>query len=325
MFRSNIIRLLPILVIVFLSACGVPAASQSTTVSVTENSAGTQSSEAQATTRLIKHAMGETEVPLNPQRVVVLDSGELDSVLALGVKPVGAVTAFADGEFQAYLGDKTEGIQKVGTISEPNLEAIIALQPDLILSSKLRHEEIYNQLAQIAPTVFAERVGVVWKENFRLHAEALGKTAEADRIEAAYRERIAQLQQRLEQPDQISVSVVRFLEGQVRQYQRGSFIGTILTDVGVARPEQQSKTDETWTELNRELIPDVDADVMFVTTFGLADETPLQEFQSDPLWAQLNVVQQDRVYTVSDDHWMLGLGYLAADRVLDDLETHLAQ
>jgi len=34
--------------------------------------------------RLVKHAMGETCVPMVPQRVVVLDTGELDSALALG-------------------------------------------------------------------------------------------------------------------------------------------------------------------------------------------------------------------------------------------------
>jgi iron complex transport system substrate-binding protein len=269
--------------------------------------------------------MGTTEVPADPQRVVVLDTGELDSVLALGVKPVGAVTAFVDGEFQEYLQDKTDGIQKVGTIAEPNLEAIVALEPDLIISNKTRHEDIYDQLRQIAPTVFAERVGVAWKDNFKLHAEALGKTAEAAQVEAAYRSRIADLQQQLGQPEQTSVSVVRFLADQVRQYQRGSFIGTILDDVGVARPEQQQNPNETWTEVNRELIPQLDADAMFVTSYGPTDKTPLQAFQSDQLWAQLDVVKNTRVHNVSDDHWMLGLGYLAANRVLDDLNTYLVE
>ena len=48
--------------------------------------------------RSVEHAMGVTEVPVDPQRVVVLDTGELDSALALGVVPVGAVSIFADGK-----------------------------------------------------------------------------------------------------------------------------------------------------------------------------------------------------------------------------------
>ncbi len=296
-----------------LVACGAPAAQPAA-----------PAASVPAATRLIRHAMGETNVPANPQRVVVLDTGELDSVLALGVKPVGAVEALPGMGFQAYFGDRTDGIALVGTIGEPNLEAIVALKPDLIISSKLRHEDIYAQLAQIAPTVFAERVGVVWKENFKLHAEALGRAEAARRVEVDYQARVEQLRQKLGNPGDTSVAVVRFLEGQVRQYQRGSFIGTILDDVGVARPASQQLTDETWTEVNRELIPQLDADIMFITHYGPAEKTPLNEFRSDPLWSQLQVVQQGRVHEVSDDHWMLGLGYLAADRVLDDLQQFLA-
>lgn len=298
--------------LLLLVACSVPEAPPQAPA------AGTS-----AATRLIRHAMGETNVPVHPQRVVVLDTGELDSVFALGMKPVGAVEALPGMGLQAYFGERADGIALVGTIGEPNLEAIVALKPDLIISSKLRHEDIYAQLAQIAPTVFAERVGVVWKENFKLHAEALGRTEEARRVEADYQARVEQLRQQLGDPGATSVAVVRFLEGQVRQYQRGSFIGTILDDVGVARPASQQLTDETWTEVNRELIPQLDADVMFVTHYGPAEKTPLREFRSDPLWSQLQVVQQGRVYDVADDHWMLGLGYLAAERVLDDLEQYL--
>jgi iron complex transport system substrate-binding protein len=125
--------------------------------------------------RTISHAMGSTKVPAAPRRVVVLDTGELDSAVALGVKPVGAVEAIAGAGFPEYLASQVEGVAKVGTIEQPNLEAIAALRPDLILSSKVRHEAIYDQLSRIAPTIFSEEVGVTWKENFALHAEALGK------------------------------------------------------------------------------------------------------------------------------------------------------
>ena len=60
------------------------------------------------TGRLIQHAMGETCVPKDIKRLVVLDTGELDSALALGVKPVGAVQAI--GGFPSYLKDRTDGI-----------------------------------------------------------------------------------------------------------------------------------------------------------------------------------------------------------------------
>lgn len=117
-------------------------------------------------TRIVEHAMGATEVPAEPQRVVVLDTGELDSATALDVAPVGGVTALPGLPILEYLQTAAASMEVVGTIEEPDLEAVAALEPDLILSSELRHEKIYDELSQIAPTVFTETVGVTWKENF---------------------------------------------------------------------------------------------------------------------------------------------------------------
>src|ERR671916_835185 len=108
---------------------------------------------ADAASRVVQHAMGSTEITGEPQRVVVLDTGELDSVLALGVTPVGAVRADATSGLQSYLADRAQDVTMVGTVTQPNLEAIAALQPDLILSSKLRHESLYDEFSKIAPTV----------------------------------------------------------------------------------------------------------------------------------------------------------------------------
>lgn len=339
--------LIALLIGILLVACGTPA----TTTTDQTGSSGTSATAAASTApetsaspqasatietatetssasgeRVVKHAMGETTVPANPQRVVVLDTGELDSALALGVKPVGAVSATQGGSFPSYLADQTEGITNVGTIQQPNLEAIIALKPDLILSSKLRHEAIYPQLSQIAPTVFTEAVGVVWKENLKLHAEALGKTAEAQKLMDDYTTRLDEFKAKLgDRLANTKVSTVRFLSGgKVRIYMKQSFIGTVLQDAGLPRPAAQDK-DVFAEEVSKERIPDMDGDVMFVTTFGPGDETALTTFQSDPLWSQLSVVKANQVYAVPDDYWMLGIGILAANRVVDDLFTHLAQ
>ena len=277
-------------------------------------------------TRSVEHAMGTTEVPLNPQRVVVLDIGELDAALALGVKPVGSVTVFDDGLFPAYLAGQTDGIKVVGTIGSPNLEKILALQPDLILSNKSRDEAIYPLLSEIAPTVFAEELGPVWKENFQLYAEALNKEAEGEAIIAAYDARLAELREAIGDPNSLEVSVLRFIEGgTTRIYHRGSFIGSILDDVGFARPASQQSEDEVWTEMSKELIPEIDADLIFYGIYGAVEDSPEADYLSDPLWAQLSAVQAERVYAVDDEYWFVGLGFNAANRVLDDLFTYLVE
>jgi iron complex transport system substrate-binding protein len=119
--------------------------------------------------RTIHHAMGDTTIEQQPVRVIVLDTGELDAMLQLGVRPVGAAE-YNDTGLPAYLLEQAQGIEVVGTTAEPDLEQIVALQPDLILSSKLRHEAIYDLLAAIAPTMLVDRPGVTFKQNFVLYA-----------------------------------------------------------------------------------------------------------------------------------------------------------
>lgn len=275
--------------------------------------------------RTVEHAMGETEIPARPERVVVLDTGELDSAVALGVIPVGAVRAPVEDGLLDYLAPTVEGsTELVGTIDEPNLEQITALDPDLILSSKLRHEELYDELSAIAPTVFTETVGVVWKENFTKHAEALGLEDRAAELLADYEERAAQLGSTLaaELGDLPTVSVVRFLPGETRLYQKATFIGTVLEDVGLPRPESQD-VDDFALVISEEQIDLADADVIFVTWYGPVADTTQPAFTSNPLWERLSAVQAGDVHEVPDDTWMLGIGVGAAGVVLGDLERLL--
>lgn len=100
--------------------------------------------------RTVAHALGDTVIGSKPERVVVLDSGELDDVLSLGVTPVGLASPESASGQPSYLADELDGITDVGTVNNLNLEAISALQPDLILGSKLRADTLYPQLSEIA-------------------------------------------------------------------------------------------------------------------------------------------------------------------------------
>jgi len=275
--------------------------------------------------RTVEHAMGKTEIKGTPGRIVVLDTGELDSAMSLGVTPVGSVEAVEGLGFPSYL-ENTDSIEYVGTIEEPNLEKIATLSPDLILSSKLRHEQIYDQLSRIAPTVFTETTGVTWKGNFAKHAEALNREAEAKKIMADYENRLRGFGQAMGgRLGETEVSVVRFLPGETRIYQKESFIGTVLEDAGVPRPPSQDVEKFAILNASSEFIPKMGGDMIFVTVYGPEDETTQQEITTDPLWSKLDAVRQDSVYEVSDDLWMLGIGPTAANGVVDDLETHLAE
>lgn len=272
--------------------------------------------------RLVEHAMGETCVPENVTRVVALETGEIDSAVALGVAPVGAGSWLAANDpWPAYLESELQETTYVGLSDEPNLEAIVALGPELILGSRLRHEALYEQLSRIAPTVLTESVGVVWKENLLLHGEALGKPAEARALLEDYETRTQNFREALGD-DRPEVSMVRFLPGEIRLYQRASFVGTVLEDAGLPRPPSQD-VDDFAANITEEGVPEIGGDIIFTTVYGPEDETAYSAVTEGPLWQNLDAVQAGNVHRVPEDHWMLGIGVGAAHRILDDLETYL--
>ncbi|WP_024793351.1 ABC transporter substrate-binding protein [Tomitella biformata] len=267
--------------------------------------------------RTILHAKGETVIEAKPIRVVVLDSGELDDVLSLGIVPVGIANPGASGAQPTYLADQLEGIPNVGTSAELNIEAIAALQPDLILGSKLRADGLYEQLSGVAPTVFSIRPGFPWKENFLLVADALGAEDQAQSVTDEYQAAVQSVQESLTGTP--TISMVRFRPNQIRLYGNKSFIGTILTDVGLPRPAIQD-IDELAAEVSAETINEADGDLLFYSSYGPPEGTAETAVTAGPLWGRLGAVESGNAHRVDDETWFLGLGPTGALLVLKDLK-----
>lgn len=281
------------------------------------NPAGEKAKETDLT-RSVKHAMGTTDVVHHPKRVVVLDNGALDNLLALKVKPIGAATVFEKAPFFSYLKDQPKGIKSIGTIDQPNLEAIASLKPDLILGTKEAHEGIYDQLSEIAPTVFTKDYGIDWKENFRLHAKAVNKEKEMDTQLDEFEKRSAQLKKQLkEKPEKTEISLLRPRTDHIRIYLRQSFSGKFVEDLGFSRPKPQQK-DEFELQATEENMETLDGDVILWFTRD-QDNLLEEKIMKSPLWKDLKAVKQDRVHHVSDETWLSGMGIQAANAMLDDL------
>lgn len=282
-------------------------------------------------THTVSTAMGDVKVPNAPKRVVVLDTAELDSALTLGVQPVGATHADVDSGFLNYLPkDQVSGIKDVGAMLTPNLESIAALKPDLILTSKVRHGDKYAELTKIAPTVMTESTGYPWKENFQVHADALGKKAEAKMVTDDYASHVADVTQALggkEKAAATEVGVVRFVEGaDIRIYGKQNYIATILADVGLGRPAITDKAKDGFSyDISPEKIDLADADVLFHSTYGDPKKSKETQTTGSGLWTNMSAVKNGRVFAVDDQLWIQGIGYTAADKVLGELLRDLTK
>jgi iron complex transport system substrate-binding protein len=270
--------------------------------------------------RTVTHALGKTKLEKKPERVVVLDSGELDDVLALGVTPVGMATTAGQNGVPSYLADRAKGSKTVGDVSNLNLEAIAALNPDLIVGSKLRANDLYPQLSKIAPTVFSIRPGFPWKENLLLVGASLGDETKATGLLNDYQKRANEVKAAVKGAPKISL--LRFHSTGIRLYGNLSFIGVILKDTGLARPAGQN-IDELAAQISKERIDEADGDWIFYSSYGAGPSADEKAVTSSGLWAGLGAVKAKRAIPVADEVWFLGLGPIGAMKVLDDLKKYL--
>lgn len=290
--------------------------SAGTSASAAGATAADPSSAAGSGTRAVEGARGTTEVPAAPQRVVVLEPVQLDTAVALGVVPVGAAVVSATAGVPAYLG-VGDRVEPVGTVSEPDLEAIAALAPDLVLGTEARHSELYDQLSQIAPTVFQESQTDPWQDSVRLVGEALGEPEAATAALAEYTDRCEQV--RTAHPtDGTTAQLVRPRdETTLSLYSPTSFAGSTIECVGLTIPEREW-AQGIQTDISPEQVSQAAADLVLVTAADPADPAAV------PAAITANAADFPRVVPVDTSWWISGVGPLGGQKVLDDLDRILS-
>jgi iron complex transport system substrate-binding protein len=316
-FRS-FLSFISILMIFILAACG-GTNEEETNAEKKEDSKKTED-----TSYTVEHAMGSTTLEKTPKKVVILTNEGTEALLDLGVTPVGAVQSWTGDPWYDHIADEMKDAEVIGLESEVNVEAIAALQPDLIIGNKMRQEAIYEQLNAIAPTVFAEDLRGNWKNNFALYAKALNQEEKGKEVIEAYDTRIADLKEQLGDKLNMKVSMVRFMAGDVRIYQKDSFSGVILDQLGFARPESQDVDEFAIKGATKEQMPLMDGDILFYFTYETGDHAASElekEWIEDPLFKNLEVAKKGEVHKVDDVIWNTAGGVKAANLMLDDIEN----
>lgn len=270
--------------------------------------------------RVIEHALGKTEIEGTPQRIVTLYQGATDVAVALGVKPIGIVESWVEKPIYEYLRADLEGVQLLGLETQPNLEEIHKLKPDVIIASLTRHEDIYNQLSQIAPTVMRGQV-YEWKDTVELMGETLNREEQANQLMEDWKNRVADFKAKMGDRLPIEVAITNFRADHARIFYMG-YAGNILKELGFSRPEGHDQ--DTWgiKLTSKEAIPDMNADMIFNFNSGTDTEAiqkTYEEWTNHPLWKSLDAVKNDRVIQVNEVTWNSAGGYITANMMLDDL------
>ncbi|SDO24519.1 ABC transporter substrate-binding protein [Vreelandella arcis] len=269
---------------------------------------------------------GKDTLASSSQRIVTLYQGATDSAVALGITPVGIVESWLEKPIYHYLRGSLAGAEQVGLETQPNLEKIAWLDPDLIVATRFRHQRIMPLLEKIAPTMVAGSV-YDFKASLSLIADATGREPTAQAILERWDQRVTDFRRKIS--DSLGAgwpqkaAVVRFKSDHVRIYSSG-FAGSILNELGFEQPG--SLADQGWGMklTSEENIPVINADVIFVL---LEPDDPAitqnyQHWTAHPLWQRLDAVNNERVFEVDAVNWIMGGGILAANAMLDDLYKH---
>lgn len=277
-----------------------------------------------ASERTLDSAYGPLKLSGTPQRVVALGDSALDAALSLGVQPVGTLASRGGDDVPDYLKAKAGQIALVGSVREPNLEAILRLQPDLVLASGDLSRELYAKLSLMAPTVVPTGNALQnWRETYMTYAQALGMEEQGQQRIAEIDKRSAKLRQRLPQGQQISV--VRWNPQGPVIMSSHLFVGQLLSNLGLRANElaaaqaQKPHSDV----LSLENLSRINADWIFLATLNPDGRKALDDARKQPAFTRLKAVAEDHVVTVDGQIWSSSSGYLAAQQVLDDVEKAL--
>lgn len=299
---------------VAVTVLAAAACSSSATPAATESAAAGDS-------YTVEHAMGSETFDAVPTRIVVIDSPQLDALVALGITPVGASVSGADAGFPGYIAESLTDTVSVGITSEPDIDAIANLNPDLILGSKVRHEAIFDELEAIAPTVFSVNSGTDWNEQALITAAAVDQTEAMTTKIADLATRAASIGETVGAEGK-TASMVRFRPDNFRLYGPETFSGSILSQVGFDLGERDWN-EYSMMELSPELFEQIDGDVVFYANPG-GDPAATTMGTVTGLWGELPAVTAKQVYEVEDETWMVGIGVVGANIILDDIEKALA-
>lgn len=284
--------------------------------------------------RTIEHVMGTDCVPINPQRVVVLDPlTALPTLLDLDVPIVATAQVYPGDEgFPDYFeASALKDIALLGSMREINLEAVLAAKPDLIIGDVVNMGEDLEQLRRIAPTVVTNFAyyDPDWQDQIRLIGEAVGKGQEIEARIEAFNKKAATLKSRFDAEGVApELSKIDIYGGQPLFYRWDCvWFGDVLASAGVRQPEHQKGActagdpRSVIVMVSQEEITDL-LDGNTIAIYQQLGGSALETVKDWPTWNEIDAVKNGAVFSVTDA-WGVGASLQAGYVILDALDKQL--
>ncbi|MBO9609202.1 MAG: iron-siderophore ABC transporter substrate-binding protein [Paenibacillaceae bacterium] len=350
-FTKSVTIVLSLALLFLLAACGAkddnksaasPSPSSSASVKPSASASAAPSASPSASVapanQSIKHALGTAEIKGTPKRIVALEWVYAEDLLALGIQPAGVADIAG---YKAYVNVQpalAADVKDVGTRQEPNLEAIAALKPDLILAPDFRIKAQYEALNKIAPTIAfspypAEGQGDQYAEmetTFKTIANLTGKKAEADKVLADMNKAFEDAKAKLKAKNKENAEIV-VAQGYTQQnaavmrlYTDNSMLIQILQRAGLKNVYKADKFEVYgFSTTNVEALPKVQT-ANFIHITQANDNIYENQLKDNAVWKGLAFVKENRIYALPGNTWTFG-GPLSAKVLADQAVTALTK
>ena len=274
-----------------------------------------------AKTRVIQDEQGQFEVNTTPQRIVVLEFSFVDALAAVGVSPVGVADDNDATRVIPAVRDLVDPWQSVGMRSQPSLEAIAVLKPDLIIADAERHRAVYQDLQRIAPTLLLKSRGETYQENLESALKigvALDKKSDMEQRIQQHHQAMLGFKSHFSLKQTVQFAVVSdkgmWLHGPA------SYAGGVLTTLGIASPIKEL-TEKAYLPTSFELLLKTNPDWLLLGAYS--HPNVINDWEKKPLFNLMTSAKNSQVVEVSPALWSLNRGMLAAEQMARNLEQIL--
>ncbi|HFI0832619.1 TPA: siderophore ABC transporter substrate-binding protein [Streptococcus suis] len=288
----------------------------------------------------IQTSTGETTVPSNPQKIVVLDYGVADSLRALGKEDT--IVGMPKDSLPTYLKDLKDKkeITNVGNLREVNLETVAELEPDLIILSS-RTQDQQAEFEKIAPAIYFENSTSDYLNSVKTNATELAKLFGDEVVKEAESkladiDTLVQTAQDKNKDTQLTTLTVLLNEGSMAGIApdgRYSFIYKTLgfqpTDLKLKENTQGNQGRSHGSSLSLESVSQINPDIIFVVDRTLAiggDDTQNSDILNNALIQETNAGKNKKIITLTPDLWYLSGGGLESTKLMfEEVVAHLGK
>lgn len=300
------------------------------------NTEGNNDSEAPIDEKIvIEDAFGEQEFDKAPERVVVLEWGLVEEVLALGMQPVGVADIENFNKWVTIDASLDDSVVDVGLRTEPSIEEIAKLEPDVIMAMTGGQESLKEDLERIAPVLMYDSISDEAVEDlyaamihqFETTGKLLDKEAKAEEQISNLEDRMAEAAEKIEAAN-LSTNEFVFTQAfsvnqapSFRLFTPNSTVSHVLEGMGLENKIQdQDAVAYGFIDSNVEGVSNYE-DALFLHT--VQEDDPLfSNLEDNNAWNTIQFVQEGDMFDVGAGVWTFG-SVLSSMTLIENVEAAL--